>query len=511
MLHDGAACAAMPMAVPPLQAWAADVFAQRRPAQTGAVLAPVLRRGCITLMTGPRGAGKSWLALAMALAAARGGAVAGWRARKACRVVHLDAAASEALLHERLGILARGTPPATLTLVPGDAQASGLPDLATEAGRTAFDQLVTGADLVVLDGLAALVQAGRGAGSRWAGLIDWLRALRRRGMAVLLVEAAEPRALAALADIVLRIERPLDWAPEEGVRCQVRVVTSRAWTGEAGRFELRLRWHADGPAWTRIADVDHRAILAWRLKQGDYTTREIARKLAVSPATAWRLIKRGEVMPPHLRDGAELLPPEPPPRPRCSYTPRPTGEKKGPSAKRWEGEGEMTSEGGSKRADARPLTPAPSSRAADLSFDKLRMRSAVEGSPVGRRDAADPIAQSPEAMKQPPEAAPADATAHSPETVKQAPETIEEISTDDMLAVLLARRRSYRVGLPPPPDWLARFDYQTLLHALRTRLTARVLNKAMIDDDARGARPTSRAERQWRAPQAQLMRDAGIA
>ena len=52
--------------------------------------------------------------------------------------------------------------------------------------------------------------------------------------------------------------------------------------------------------------VDHRALTAWRLWERDHSTREIARRLGVSPATAWRLVERGEALPAHLRDRAEL-------------------------------------------------------------------------------------------------------------------------------------------------------------------------------------------------------------
>ncbi len=299
---NGAAVAA----VPDIAAWSADVYAARGVAPPDPVLGPVLARGSIALLTGPRGVGKSWLALAMAHAAARGGTLAGWRARKPHRVVYIDAAGSEAVLHARLAALAPVHPP-TLVLVPGDAQTQGLPDLASEAGREALDRFVVDADLVVLDGIAALVQAGRGVGARWSALADWLRSLRRRGIAVLLVEAGEPRAIAALADTVLRLERPADPAAEPGLRFTVRVAASRALAeGSCRAFELHMALRDGGAVWTRRDDFDRRALAAWRLHRRDLSSREIAKTLGVSPATAWRLVRHGKAMPEHLRDRAEL-------------------------------------------------------------------------------------------------------------------------------------------------------------------------------------------------------------
>ncbi len=478
---NGAASAA----VPEIAAWSADVFAQRAGTSTHPVLAPVLARSAITLLTGPRGVGKSWLALSMAHAAARGGALAGWRARKPCRTVYVDAASGEALLQGRLAALAPHQLPPSLVIVPGDAQAQGLPDVAGAAGREALDRLTTDADLVVLDGLASLVQTGRGVGARWSALADWLRSLRRRGTSVLLVETSEPRAIAALADTVLRLERPADMSANDGLRFTVRVAASRALAGESCRgFELHLALRADGAVWTRRDEFDHRALAAWRLHKRDYPTREIARRLGVSPATAWRLVERGKATPAHLRDRAELPELEAERRwqvarkraearrkaerlarreEEARHTHLPNGEKEGPAAQQREDEGEITSgDDGAKRAIARPLT--------------------LTLSPLGRGDAHD-------------------VTAHSPEAVKQSPASLDAVATDEMLAVFLARRCCYRSNQPPPPDRLAKFAYEELACTLRSRLSGRVLNRKIVEDDTRGTRPLNHAERLWRTPQ----------
>jgi hypothetical protein len=289
-------------------AWSADVYAKRDIKHADAPFGP-LARGCITLLCGPRGVGKSWLALALAHAAARGGSLARWRGHKKRRVVYIDAAGSEAVLHARLAAL--GNPPPSLVIVPGDAQSGGLPDLSTGNGRAGLDQLVTDADLVVIDGLAAMVRRGRGVGARWAALEDWLRSLRRRNTAVLLVDAKEPKPILDLADTVLKVEKPADGVAEADLRLQVKLLSSRPCL-EPQRFELRMSLRKDGAAWTHRDDLDHRAIIAYRLDRADYSSREIAKLLDVSPATAWRLVSRGERLPRHIRDGVDLEVPIPP-------------------------------------------------------------------------------------------------------------------------------------------------------------------------------------------------------
>src|SRR5690348_17615792 len=139
-------------------AWSADVYVKSAVKHAEPLLGP-LARGCITMLCGPRGVGKSWLALAPALAAARAGSLGAWRSRRRSRVVFIDAAGSEAVLHARLVAFGSEKLPPSLIIVPGDAP-GGLPDLSSESGRKGFDELVTEADLVVIDGVSALVRKG---------------------------------------------------------------------------------------------------------------------------------------------------------------------------------------------------------------------------------------------------------------------------------------------------------------------------------------------------------------
>ncbi len=249
--------------------------------------------------------GKSWLALAMADAAARGGRLLEWHAPWPARVAFVDAAMGQGLLQARLRAIAGDdAPPRRLVIAPGDAQGDGLPDLGTAAGLAALDALVVDADLVVLDGLSALVRAGRGVGARWQALADWLRALRRRGQAVLLVEAAEPRCLAALADTVLRLGPAFSYLPVEGLRVQLHVAAARALTGRARRrCEARLSTAGGRAAWTRLDALDEEALEAWRLHEGGLSYRAIGKRLDVPSTTAWRLVQRALAIDPAVREG----------------------------------------------------------------------------------------------------------------------------------------------------------------------------------------------------------------
>jgi hypothetical protein len=92
----------------------------------------------------------------------------------------------------------------------------------------------------------------------------------------------------------------------------------------------------------------------------------------------------------------------------------------------------------------------------------------------------------------------------------EAPKTLDEVATDEIVAVYLARRRHWKEGRPPPPDRLAAFSYEELMSTARSRLSARVLNRKILEDDNRGQRPMTRAERMWRTPLHVLMKERGI-
>src|SRR5690606_6684576 len=99
-----------------------------------------------------------------------------------------------------------------------------------------------------------------------------------------------------------------------------------------------------------------------------------------------------------------------------------------------------------------------------------------------------PVAEPGETVKQPPEEDSAPAP-EPPETAAPPPQTLDEVETDELRQVYLARRRAWQAGLVPPPDRLGGFAPEALACALRTRLTTRVLNRKILEADGRSAKP----------------------
>jgi hypothetical protein len=280
--------------LPPLAPPAAASLAALQPPDP-ALLGPIAP-GTVALIRGPRGAGKSWLALAMAHAIANGGSLLGWQGR-AAPVLYVEAAMSGALLGARLHML--GTASALHVLcdepldLTGDEDQARLLDALPEGG------------LLVLDGLALVTRPGGGAWNRFA---RWLRMLRRAGHAVILVEPTARPALAALADTLVTLK------PHQGegdVGFAVAMASRLSLPAADRGFVADLALTSGRAAWTRSSapPAELRAVI--EAARGGGTVRDIATILGLPPATAWRRMDKARALGLLDRDGETGETPDP--------------------------------------------------------------------------------------------------------------------------------------------------------------------------------------------------------
>jgi hypothetical protein len=263
--------------LPPLRTATATALATLDPPEP-TLLGPIAP-GAITLVRGPRGVGKSWLALAMAHAIAGGGGLLGWTARRA-PVIYIEAAMSGALLGERLRLLG---PAADLKIVC-DVRL----DLTGEEDQARIIDSLPEGGVLVLDGLSLLARPGRGGRAEFTA---WLRDLRRAGHAVVLVAPTAPPALAALADTLVAVKSA---AESDGLSFAVEIASRLALAPADRAFTVSAAF-ADGKAtWTRAAHVPSELAPAIAAAQGGGTVREIAAKLGLPTATAWRRLEKAK-------------------------------------------------------------------------------------------------------------------------------------------------------------------------------------------------------------------------
>src|SRR5688572_31139635 len=95
--------------------------------ERAAILDPILDSKSLALLYGPRGLGKTFVALGIAWAAASGGSFLGWRAARPHRVVYVDGEMPAVDMQDRLRLM--GPVPPGLHFILADMNSRGIPDL----------------------------------------------------------------------------------------------------------------------------------------------------------------------------------------------------------------------------------------------------------------------------------------------------------------------------------------------------------------------------------------------
>jgi len=271
------------------------------------LLAPILPERSLAMLYAPRGIGKSWLGLSIALAVAGGGASLRWNAPRPRRVLYVDGEMPLPDLQARLNSIIAGAgnqaPNDGLKILAADDTEHGI-NLASIEGQRALEQNLDNVDLLVLDNLSTLSSGSEGASDAWLPMQNWLLRLRRKGIAVLLIHHAgvngrqrgTSRREDAL-DTVIALRRPNDYSPAQGARFEVHIEKARTLVGEGAQpFEAAIesfvaaggkpgvRWKA-----TDIESAVPTVTRAAALYEAGLTVRQVATTLTISRSEAGRL------------------------------------------------------------------------------------------------------------------------------------------------------------------------------------------------------------------------------
>jgi RecA-family ATPase len=111
----------LPAPMPATELIAADL-PRRQP-----ILDPILTTKSLALLYGPRGLGKTFVALGIAWAAAAGESFLGWKASRPHRVLYIDGEMAAIDMQQRLRLL--GSAPPSLDFMILDLQRGAPPDL----------------------------------------------------------------------------------------------------------------------------------------------------------------------------------------------------------------------------------------------------------------------------------------------------------------------------------------------------------------------------------------------
>lgn len=276
------------------------------------VLAPILPAQGLAMLYSKRGVGKTYLALGIALAVARGGTFLRWNATKPRKVLFVDGELPASTLQQRIRSIEAGIPQSEpklpvedyLRIITPDMQSQPMPDLATSEGQMLVESELSGAELLVLDNLSALCRSGKeNEGESWLPVQGWLLRLRQRGLTVLVVHHAgksgAQRGTSRREDLlntVIALQHPSDYIPSEGLRCEVRYEKNRDFHGEdAKAFEVRMSLEGSGAAHWSVKDAEDALLQrAVALFQERISIRDAAEELGISKSKAERLRKRAQ-------------------------------------------------------------------------------------------------------------------------------------------------------------------------------------------------------------------------
>jgi hypothetical protein len=287
------------MTIPTLKSISAAELTEIEIPRPEPILEPILATKSLALLYGPRGLGKTYVALGIAWAAAAGAAFLGWRAPRAHKVLYIDGEMATADMKQRLALF--GPPPPTLEFMLADLGAASLPDLGTWDGQNRLMASWGHPELVVLDNLSSLAGFKSGDPDSWGNLQRFLLLQRRFGRAVLLVHHANKKGLQRggnakedVLDIVMSLRRPGGYQPREGARLEIHFEKARGLYGAAiDPIEARLVADEAGRAYWRwrkahIGKLDRAAALL----NGGMAVTAMGVQLGVSRATSYRLRAR---------------------------------------------------------------------------------------------------------------------------------------------------------------------------------------------------------------------------
>ena len=275
------------------------------------LLSPCITKKSLTMVYARRGAGKTWFAEGAALSVAAAGTLfdarpngPAWAAPSPRPVLLVDGEMPGSDIRDRLARLIAGRgydPQGRLRVLAADLFEEPLPSISTPEGRAVVEAHLGDAELVIFDNISTLFRGlDENDAGEWEPVQDFLLALRRRGLAVLLVHHGGKNGAQRgtskredVLDTVISLRLPDDHDPDEGARVHVVFEKSRGLAGrDVDSFEARLEVTKSGALWRAapIVDPDDEEIL--KLHRAGKSQREIARKVGRDQANVSRRLRK---------------------------------------------------------------------------------------------------------------------------------------------------------------------------------------------------------------------------
>lgn len=277
----------------------------------------------IGMIAGPRGGGKSWLAMLIAYSIAGKKFLDPWGTGSGVPVAILDGEMRAAGFQERLRLLhAHNRKPDSITdaennlfIISRDHLQDAVGSIDTVEGQERIDELIpSSVAAIIVDNLSAWSSGGREDSNSWATVKNWLIQKRLQGVAVLLIhhtgKNGQQRGSSAHEDL-LDYSILLSPLPSSTERHDTRFMVDHT----------KLRDHIPGlkqkyeySIWTENEELQFEVVLAdfqvsahsaemLRLRDEGLTYDAIGKKLGINKSTVGRTLKKLRELPPDTEDG----------------------------------------------------------------------------------------------------------------------------------------------------------------------------------------------------------------
>ena len=215
------------------------------------LISPVICEGYLVWLFAEPKIGKTWLALALALAAARGNRTVGrWHTADPVGVLYVDGEMLPDELQQCISMVMAGTGelpgPAPFATICAHCQDDGVVDITSEEWQVTIEKALIGKQLLILDNFQSLTDNGQGALNF---LRSWLRRLTRKGVAVIVLDHTNRDgdlqgsiSKERISNLLIALRYPDEQAKEEG-RIIVEYPKARRLHGvDAEPFQLQKRF-----------------------------------------------------------------------------------------------------------------------------------------------------------------------------------------------------------------------------------------------------------------------------
>lgn len=264
------------------------------------LLSPWLESSSLAMIYAARGVGKTHFAMHLAHALATGGTFLKWQASKPVPVLYIDGEMPAAAMQARWRPLldSGGEPgPGLLRLVSRDLQPfADLPNLADSDGQQVLASRFGEARVVILDNLSALIHGAKeNEAEGWEPVGQWAIKQRAKGKTLVFIHHAGKNGgqrgtskREDLLDVVINLQRPMGYRPEQGARFAVHFEKARSLYGaDVAPFVAQL----GGGAWAVTEEDDTDARLRELHAQG-LSLSAIGAELGCDKSTVKRRLDR---------------------------------------------------------------------------------------------------------------------------------------------------------------------------------------------------------------------------